>query len=248
MLAVHGVELEQLMPPTLDVTVPAPVPEPGALAVRVQELGENPAVTDRAAVIDNVQVVAVPEHEPLHPVNTDPAAGVAVSVTEVPLSRVAEQAAPQSMPPTLDVTVPAPEPAFATESARVAGTKVAVTDRAVVIDSVHVADAPEQEPAHPVNTDPAAGVAVSVTEVPCVMLAEHDEPQSIPPTLEVTVPAPDPARAAVSAHALGENPAVTDLAVVIDRVQVVAVPEHEPDHPVKIAPSAGVAVSVTDEP
>ena len=53
---------------------------------------------------------------------------------------------------------------------------------------------------------------------------------------------------AVNTHAAGENPAVTDLAAVIDRVQVVAVPEHEPDHPVKIEPSAGVAVSVTEVP
>jgi hypothetical protein len=51
-----------------------------------------------------------------------------------------------------------------------------------------------------------------------------------------------------SAQVSGANDAVTDLAAVIDNVQVVAVPEHEPDHPVKIAPSAGVAVSVTDEP
>ena len=64
------------------------------------------------------------------------------------------------------MTAPAPEPAFATDSTQVSGAKRAVTDRAVVIDNVHVVDAPEQEPAHPVNTDPAAGVAVSVTDVP----------------------------------------------------------------------------------
>jgi hypothetical protein len=146
------------------------------------------------------------------------------------------------------VTVPVPEPAFATDSAQVAGTNVAVTDLAVVIDNVHVVDAPEQEPAHPVNTEPAAGVAVSVTDVPCAMPAEHDEPQSIPPTLDVTVPEPEPARAAVSVHALGENPAVTDLAAVIVTVQVVAVPEQEPLHPVKVEPAAGVAVRVTEVP
>jgi hypothetical protein len=32
-----------------------------------------------------VQVVADPEHAPLHPVNVDPAAGAAVNVTDVPL-------------------------------------------------------------------------------------------------------------------------------------------------------------------
>ena len=64
----------------------------------------------------------------------------------------------------------------------------------------------------------------------------------------MTVPEPEPARAAVSVHALGENPAVTDLAAVIDNVQEVDVPEHEPLQPVKTEPSPGVAVNVTDEP
>ena len=64
----------------------------------------------------------------------------------------------------------------------------------------------------------------------------------------MTVPEPEPARAAVSVHALGENPAVTDLAAVIDNVHVVAVPEHEPLHPVNVEPSAGVAVNVTEVP
>jgi hypothetical protein len=74
----------QSMPPTLEVTVPAAAPVTNTFAVNTHVAGENPAVTDLAAVIDNVQEVAVPEHEPPHPVNTDPAAGVAVSVTDVP--------------------------------------------------------------------------------------------------------------------------------------------------------------------
>ena len=64
----------------------------------------------------------------------------------------------------------------------------------------------------------------------------------------MTVPEPEPARAAVSVHALGENPAVTDLAAVIDNVQEVDVFEHEPLQPVKTEPAAGVAVNVTDVP
>ena len=64
----------------------------------------------------------------------------------------------------------------------------------------------------------------------------------------MTVPDPEPAFATNSAQVAGTNDAVTDLAVVIDNVHVVAVPEHEPDHPVKIEPSAGVAVNVTDVP
>jgi hypothetical protein len=66
------------------VTTPEAAPVADVLAVNVHDSGENPAVTDRAVVIDTVQVEAVPEHEPLHPVNTEPSAGVAVSVTEAP--------------------------------------------------------------------------------------------------------------------------------------------------------------------
>ena len=82
------------------------------------------------------------------------------------------------------------------------------------------------------------------------MSAEQSDAQSIPPTLVVTAPAAAPVTNtfAVNTQATGENPAVTDLAAVIDNVHVVAVPEHEPDHPVKIEPSAGVAVNVTDVP
>jgi hypothetical protein len=64
------------------------------------------------------------------------------------------------------VTAPAPEPAFATDSAQVSGANDAVTDLAVVIDNMHVADAPEHEPDHPVKIEPSAGVAVSVTDEP----------------------------------------------------------------------------------
>jgi hypothetical protein len=64
------------------------------------------------------------------------------------------------------VTAPAPEPAFATDSAQVSGANDAVTDLAAVIDTVQVEAVPEHEPLHPVNTEPSAGVAVSVTEAP----------------------------------------------------------------------------------
>ncbi len=74
----------------------------------------NVAVTDRAAVMVRVQVVAVPEHEPPQPPNVKPLAGVAVSVTEVPDEYVAEQVEPQLMPPVLEVIVPLPVPDFAT--------------------------------------------------------------------------------------------------------------------------------------
>jgi hypothetical protein len=45
----------------------------------------NVAVTDRSALIPTVQVVPVPEHAPLQPVNVEPLVATAVSVTLVPL-------------------------------------------------------------------------------------------------------------------------------------------------------------------
>jgi hypothetical protein len=64
----------------------------------------------------------------------------------------------------------------------------------------------------------------------------------------VTAPEPEPAFTTDSAQVSGAKRAVTDRAVVIDNVQVEAVPEHEPAHPVKIEPSPGLADNVTDVP
>ena len=64
------------------------------------------------------------------------------------------------------VTVPLPAPAFVTVSANVGTPKVAVTVVAADIVTVH-APVPEQPPPlQPVNVEPAAGVAVSITAVP----------------------------------------------------------------------------------
>ena len=46
--------------------------------------GLNVAVTVCAWLIDTVHVLAVPEHAPDQPPNTDPDAGVSVNVTDVP--------------------------------------------------------------------------------------------------------------------------------------------------------------------
>jgi hypothetical protein len=74
---------------------------------------------------------------------------------------------PQLMPEGDDVTVPVPLPIFVTPSENVVAVllKVAVTERAAVIDTVHVA-VPEHAPLHPANDDPLAAVAVRVTDVP----------------------------------------------------------------------------------
>jgi hypothetical protein len=132
----------------------------------------------------------VPEHAPDQPVNVDPGDGAAVSVTGVPWRKLCVQVEPQLIPSGLDVTTPAPVPAVASASA-LSLSKVAVTARSAFTVTVQVA-VPEQAPDQPVNDEPAAGVAVSVTGTEANG-AEQVAPQAIPFGLEVTVPDPLPA-------------------------------------------------------
>ena len=67
-------------------------------------------LTALAALIVTVQVVAAPPHAPVQPAKVEPAAGVAVRVTDVPLVKLAVQDAAQAMPDDADVTVPVPDP------------------------------------------------------------------------------------------------------------------------------------------
>jgi hypothetical protein len=71
------------MPAGTDVTVPDPSPDFSTVREWLTVASPKFAITDWAAVIVRVQA-PVPEHGPLHPVNVDPLAGVALSVTTVP--------------------------------------------------------------------------------------------------------------------------------------------------------------------
>jgi hypothetical protein len=73
--------------------------------------------------------VPVPLHAPLQPVNVEPAAAVAVSVTIVPEANDAEQVAPQSIPAGELVTEPEPVPALLTVNVCGTNVNVAVTAR-----------------------------------------------------------------------------------------------------------------------
>jgi hypothetical protein len=75
----------------------------------------NVAVTEVLVVRFTMQV-PVPLHAPDQPANVAPVLGVAVSVTGVPLAKLAAQAVPQLMPDGLLVMVPVPVPAFCTVS------------------------------------------------------------------------------------------------------------------------------------
>jgi hypothetical protein len=130
----------------------------------------------------------VPLHAPLHPVNTDPLAAAAVSVTCALPPKLALHVGSQLIPDGALVTVPLPEMAAAKlKEAPVA--KVAETFWAELIVTMHWL-VPLHAPLHPVNTDPPAAVAVSVTGVPLGKFAMHVAPQLITAGALVTVPLP----------------------------------------------------------
>src|SRR5947209_1703289 len=183
------------------VTVPLPVP--ALLTVRAKVGAVKVAVTVVAAESVTVQAPVPEQPPPLQPLKVEPAAGAAVSVTAVPLAKLAAQVAPQVMPAGLLVTVPAPVPALGTVSVKVCRVNVAVTVVAALKVTVQ-APVPEQPPPlQPPKVEPAAGAAVSVTAVPFVKLAAQVAPQVMPAGLLVTLPAPGPALETVSVKVRG---------------------------------------------
>jgi hypothetical protein len=205
-------------------------------------------VTVLAALSVTVHV-PVPEHPPpLQPVKVEPAAGVAVKVTAVPLAYAAAHVAPQEIPAGLLVTVPVPAPALLTVNVKVWTAKVAVTVVAALSVTVHVPVPEQPPPLQPVNVEPAAGVAVKVTAVPLANAAEHVVPHEIPAGLLVTVPVPVPLGLTVRVKVWTAKVAVTVVAALSVMVHV-PVPEQPPPlQPVKVEPAAGVAVKVTAVP
>src|SRR2546425_681738 len=150
----------------------------------------NVAVTTVAPTRVTVQA-AVPEQlPPLQPANTEPPSGITVSVTTVPLTKLAEQLEPQLMPAGVLVTVPMP--ALETVSVKVWSVKVAVIVVAAEIVTVQVPVPVHSPPLQPVKAEPASGVAVSVTTVPSIKSDAHVLPHEIPSVDDVTLPLPVP--------------------------------------------------------
>src|SRR3989442_5546075 len=145
------------------VLVTAPLPVPVVVTVRMK-VGVKVAVTVVVAVRVRVQE-AVPVQPPLQPVKAEPAAGVAVSVTSVPVRYVPEQSVPHVIPAGVLVTVPLPAPLLVTVRMKV-GVKVAVTVVAAVRVTVQEAIPVQPPPLHPVKAESVAGVAVGGTTVP----------------------------------------------------------------------------------
>src|SRR5439155_18551266 len=126
----------QLIPAGELVTVPLPVP--ALLTVSAKVGRAKVAVTVVAALRVTVQAPVPEQPPPLQPVKVEPAAGVAVSVTAVPLVKLAAQVAPQVIPAGLLVTVPVPVPALETVRAKV-GVNVTVKVSVAVLPAASVA-------------------------------------------------------------------------------------------------------------
>jgi len=224
------------------------LPATSGLSLNAFGLVLNVALAARAAVIESVQVVAVPVQAPLQPAKSELPAGAGVKVTMVPLMNEEEQVAPQSMPAGELVTVPLPVPALVTVNVNDGSENVAVADRAALIATVHVAAVPVQLPVQPPKIEPPDDAAVSVTEVPLVYEAEHVVPQLMPAGELVTVPLPLPDLVTVRVNVGAVKVAVTDVAVLTVTVQA-PVPEQPPPlQPANVEPAAAAAVNVTGVP
>jgi len=152
-----------------------------------------------------------------------------------------------------------PEPVTVTNCAGAAEGALKVVICGDVVLNVAVADlgafivteqvpVPVQAPLQPAKVELDAGVAVKVTEVPLVKVAEQVVGQLIPDGLLATVPVPVPALVTARVKACVLNVAVTDLAAFIVTVQV-PVPEHPPPlQPANTEPLAALAVRVTEVP
>jgi hypothetical protein len=123
-------------------------------------------VTVVAAAIETTHVPVPVQPPPLHPAKTEPPDAVAVSVTLVPKPYACEQSRPQSMPVGADLTVPVPAPAFAIASVNCWSVNGAVTVTSSSTVTTHGPVPMQPPPDQPLNVEPVAGVAVSVTAVP----------------------------------------------------------------------------------
>src|SRR5439155_981985 len=226
----------QEMPAGALATVPTPVPT--LLTMSVNLCRVKVAVTPWAAVTVTVQVPAPVQAPPLQPVKVEPAAGVAVKLTAVPLVKEAAHVAPQAMPAGALVTVPLPVPDLVTVSVKQLCMKVAVTGAAAFIVTVQGPVPVQPPPLQPVNVDPAAGVAVSVTAAPLANAAAQVAPQEMPAGALVMVPDPAPALVNVSVSDWSAKVAVTLWAALIVTEHVPVPVQPPPLQPVKVEPAA----------
>jgi hypothetical protein len=216
--------------------VTLPVPFPAFVTVSAKDDCTKVAVTDVAALTVTLHVPVPVQPPPLQPVNVEPAAGVAVKVTAVPLAKAAEQVAPQEMPAGALETVPVPAPALVIASVKGCRAKVAVTAWAALMVTAQVPVPVQPPPLQPVNVEPAAGVAVRVTAVPLAKAAEQVAPQEMPAGALETVPVPAPAVVIASVKGCRAKVAVTAWAALMVTAQVPVPVQPPPLQPVNVEP------------
>jgi hypothetical protein len=190
----------QLIPEGLLEIVPVPVPARLTVSTVTFWVALKLAVTCWLALSVRLQVGLLPLQPPVHPAKDEFVPAVSVSVTWVPLAKLAPQVGAQLIPPGLLATVPVPVPASVTVStgAFCLALKLAVTCWFALSVNVQVGLAPLQPPVHPANDEFAPAVSVSVTWVPLAKLALHDEPHLMPTGLLLIVPPPAPAALTLS--------------------------------------------------
>mgnify|MGYP000331839910 CR=1 FL=1 len=150
----------------------------------------NVALTLRIFASELVTVhVPVPVHpDHVHPVNTDPASGVAVRVTEPFKGTRVEHIEPQLMSP--PVTIPVPVPFLLTLTLN-AGSNCAVT--VVFADAIilQIRFVPEHPFIHPTNIDVGfEGVATIVSGLSLGTLIVHVDVQLVPSVFTTPLAAP----------------------------------------------------------
>ena len=155
----------------------------------------NVAVTCWLVLIVSAHVKLLPLHPPVHPTKDEFAPAVSVSVTLVPIAKLALHVGAQLTPEGLLEIVPMPVPArlkVSTPSFWIA-LKFAVTCWLALSINVQVGLLPLQPPAHPAKEEFAPAVSVSVTWVPLAKAALHVVPQLMPAGLLLIIPPPAPA-------------------------------------------------------
>ena len=205
-------------------------------------------------VIDTVQVVPDTLVHPDQLLNSELVSGLAVSTTVSPFANVALHGTPdttaQVKPAASENAVPPPPPMALSVSGYLLGWNVAVTVFAMVIEAVQLVPDTLEQPDQYLKIESAPGAATRVM-LPPFATGSVQSPlaplsQAIPGPL--TVPVPVPPATAVRRYVAGWNVAVTAFAPVMETVQLVPDALVQPDHDLKIASAAGVAVSVTLAP
>jgi hypothetical protein len=137
----------------------------GGVAVRVV----SGAIVSAKAALTKLALVTwhgpVPLHPPpLQPRNSEPTSGIAVRVTTVPITKLAEQVVRQEIPSGLLVIMPLPLPVRITVIEKIL-LKRAVTAVASTTVTVQVPPPEQPPPLQPMKMELTSGVAVSVTGV-----------------------------------------------------------------------------------